>query len=132
MNKYLVTNYSTKRQHAHLFSVIIRSIPQCIQYTVMKLLFLVCSNTLDVDANLPQNVKDMVTCQLPRGCYGVQCCLNLTFTLPLGDTVTSKNFSFWFIMDPCDFTIDIGLGGLTLLKSTFLQYDFGINSFFDR
>ena len=99
---------------------------------MVKLLFLVCSNTLDVDANLPQNVKDMVTCQLPRGCYGVQCCLNLTFTLPLGDTVTSKNFSFWFIMDPCDFTIDIGLGGLTLLKSTFLQYDFGINSFFDR
>lgn len=68
----------------------------------------------------------MVTCQLPRGCYGVQCCLDLTFTLPLGDMVTSKNFSFWFIVDPCDFSIDIGLGDLTLLKSTFLNYDFGM------
>lgn len=91
------------------------------------MLFLACSNTIDVDSNLPTKaVKDMVTCQLPQGCYGVQCCLDLTFTLPLGDMVTSKNFSFWFIVDPCDFSIDIGLGDLILLKSTFLNYDFGM------
>lgn len=96
------------------------------------MLFLACSNTIDVDSNLPTKaVKDMVTCQLPQGCYGVQCCLDLTFTLPLGDTVTSKNFSFWFIVDPCDFSIDIGLGDLILLKSTFLNYDFGMKLFFE-
>lgn len=97
------------------------------QYFSKCCFFLACSNTIDVDNNLPTKaVKDMVTCQLPQGCYGVQCCLDLTFTLPLGDTVTSKNFSFWFIVDPCDFSIDIGLGDLILLKSTFLNYDFGM------
>lgn len=87
-----------------------------------------CTNTLDVDSNLPTSVRDMVTCRLPQGCYGVQCCLNLSFPLPLGDIVTSKLFNFWFIVDPCDFTIDIGLSDLTLLKSTFLEYEFGKNS----
>lgn len=94
--------------------------------------FLVCSNIIDVDSNLLiKVVKDMVICQFFQGCYGVQCCFDLIFILFLGDTVIFKNFFFWFIVDFCDFFIDIGLGDFILFKFIFFNYDFGMILLFE-
>ena len=67
----------------------------------------------------------MVNCELPPNCWGIDCCLDLTFTIPLGDIKITRNIPFWFKLDPCDFFIDIGIGTFTLLRTKFLTYEYG-------
>eukprot|EP00105_Crassostrea_gigas_P038494 XP_019922642.1 PREDICTED: uncharacterized protein LOC105327901 [Crassostrea gigas] len=84
-----------------------------------------CPAEIDVQKNLPVAVRDMVKCEQPANCWGIDCCLQLTFNIPLGDSTITKNIPFWFKLDPCDFFLDIGFGKKTLLKTHLLEYEFG-------
>lgn len=86
-----------------------------------------CPEKIDVQKNLPTAVRDMVKCEQTTNCWGIDCCLQLAFRIPLGDTNITRNITFWFKLDPCDFSLDIGLGGKTLLKTYLLEYEFGEN-----
>lgn len=68
----------------------------------------------------------MVKCVQPPSCWGIDCNLDLTFLIPMGDVRITKHVPFWFKMDPCKFAIDIGFGTRTLLKTFLLQYEFGM------
>ncbi|XP_062593831.1 uncharacterized protein LOC134255325, partial [Saccostrea cucullata] len=84
-----------------------------------------CPAEFDVRKNLPEQLKEMVTCEQPPNCWGIDCCLQLTFNIPLGDTKITKNIPFWFKLDPCDFSLDIGFGNKMLLKTHILEYEYG-------
>ena len=84
-----------------------------------------CPVGFDVVKNLPPAVREMVTCEQPPNCWGIHCCLQLTFNIPLGDTQITRNIPFWFKLDPCDFFLDVGFGKKTLLKTRLLEYEFG-------
>ena len=84
-----------------------------------------CPAGFDVEKNLPPAVREMVTCEQPPNCWGIHCCLQLTFNIPLGDTQITRNIPFWFKLDPCDFSLDVGFGKKTLLKTRLLEYEFG-------
>ena len=67
----------------------------------------------------------MVQCEMPQGCGGLDCCLDLSFQIPLGvDTVTYNNMSFWYRMDSCNFTIEVGFRTFTY-KTVLLDYEWG-------
>lgn len=68
----------------------------------------------------------MVKCVQPPSCWGIDCNLDLTFLIPMGNVKITKHVPFWFKMDPCKFAIDIGFGTRTLLKTFLLQYEFGM------
>jgi hypothetical protein len=73
-----------------------------------------CIHDIDEQSYLPSNVIDMVQCEMPQGCGGLDCCLDLSFQIPLGvDTVTYNNMSFWYRMDSCNFTIEVGFRTFT-------------------
>ncbi|XP_062579219.1 uncharacterized protein LOC134241150, partial [Saccostrea cucullata] len=84
-----------------------------------------CPTEFDVRKNLPEELKKMVTCEQPPNCWGIDCCLQLTFNIPLGDTKITKNIPFWFKLDPCDFSLDVAFGRKTLLKTHLLEYEYG-------
>lgn len=87
--------------------------------------FIDCLISFDFHKYLPADIRHMVKCVQPPNCWGIDCSLDLTFTIPLGNIRITKNIPFWFKIDPCDFGIDIGFGARTLLKTRLLQYEFG-------
>lgn len=87
--------------------------------------FIDCPISFDFHKYLPADIRHMVKCVQPPNCWGIDCSLDLTFTIPLGNIRITKNIPFWFKIDPCDFAIDIGFGTRTLLKTRLLQYEFG-------
>ena len=84
-----------------------------------------CTHDIDEESYLPSDVVDMVTCEMPVGCGGLDCCLDLSFTVPLGvDTVTYENITFWYRFDACDYKIEFGFGTWNNTIGL-LDYDFG-------
>ncbi|VDH91582.1 Hypothetical predicted protein [Mytilus galloprovincialis] len=85
-----------------------------------------CPWNIDVKSYLPTSVKHLVTCEMPDNCFGLDCCIDVKFTLPpaLGGRVIAYSVPFWFKMSPCDFTIDVGFGTWTY-KKTLFEYAWG-------
>ncbi|KAK3102203.1 hypothetical protein FSP39_009587 [Pinctada imbricata] len=73
---------------------------------------------------LPINAKQMATCALPSTCYGLQCCLDLSFQVPLGRETVTYNVPFHFKLDTCDFSIDVGFNTYRHYEKL-LTYDWG-------
>jgi hypothetical protein len=83
-----------------------------------------CPLDINPQKYLPPSVSKMLRCQMPENCFGLQCCLDLSFKLPFGDVQVSYSIPFWFKMSPCDFEIDAAFGPFRH-KSVLLNYDWG-------
>ena len=59
-----------------------------------------------------------VSCVINSQCLGIQCCLNLDFTVAVLSTQA------WLIVDPCNFCISVGLGSW-FFNVTLLTYNWG-------
>jgi hypothetical protein len=94
-------------------------------YTVYVYAIADCPRKFDMRQNFTESLKRIITCEQPPNCWGIDCCLQLTFTIPLGDTEITRNIPVWFKLDPCDFSLDIGFGKKTLLKTHLLEYEYG-------
>ena len=73
---------------------------------------------------LPSSVRTMVQCEMTDNCFGLHCCLDLAFKLPLGDKIVTYHIPFWFKFEPCEFELDIRFGGYSH-HGYILNYDWG-------
>jgi hypothetical protein len=73
---------------------------------------------------LPSSVRNMVQCEIADNCFGLHCCLDLSFKLPLGDKIVTYHIPFWFKFEPCEFELDIRFGGYSH-HGYILNYDWG-------
>ncbi|XP_072048756.1 uncharacterized protein [Amphiura filiformis] len=73
-------------------------------------------NCANIDTSTLPNIA---SCQLDPRCLGVQCCLNLDVQIV---TIATRA---WFLLDPCDYQLSIGLGSWYLNISLF-SYSFGV------
>ncbi|XP_038050876.1 uncharacterized protein LOC119724026 [Patiria miniata] len=53
--------------------------------------------------NCPVHIRDNFTCHIGSSCTSLHCCLNLDLK------VTQISSKAWFIIDPCDYTLSVGL-----------------------
>ncbi|CAG2218292.1 unnamed protein product [Mytilus edulis] len=83
-----------------------------------------CPVDINPQKYLPAAIRNMLTCEMPQNCFGLNCGLDLSFKLPFGDFHVSYNIPFWFKISPCDFDIDIKFGPFQH-KTVLLNYDWG-------
>ncbi|XP_076116682.1 uncharacterized protein LOC143084161 [Mytilus galloprovincialis] len=83
-----------------------------------------CPVDINPQKYLPAAIRNMLRCEMPQNCFGLNCGLDLSFKLPFGDFHVSYNIPFWFKMSPCDFDIDIKFGPFQH-KTVLLNYDWG-------
>jgi len=73
---------------------------------------------------IPEFLKNFVTCNLTEDCFGLYCCVDLTFGVPLTNMEITATFPIWFQMDPCNFSIEAGIGD-RIFREELLQYEWG-------
>ncbi|XP_076116635.1 uncharacterized protein LOC143084113 [Mytilus galloprovincialis] len=83
-----------------------------------------CPVDINPQKYLPAAIRNMLRCEMPQNCFGLNCGLDLSFKLPFGDFHVSYNIPFWFKISPCDFDIDIKFGPFQH-KTVLLNYDWG-------
>ena len=69
-------------------------------------------------------MRNILKCELADNCFGVSCCVNFGFTIPLSSIEIDVSFPMWFKMDPCDFQVYTGIGSLQF-QEQLLKYDWG-------
>ncbi|XP_076076027.1 uncharacterized protein LOC143046851 [Mytilus galloprovincialis] len=75
-----------------------------------------CPVTINPQKYLPASIRTMLQCEMTDNCFGLDCCIDLTFQLPLGDEDVTFHIPFWFKFKPCDFEVDARFGGFTYHK----------------
>ncbi|XP_021353372.1 uncharacterized protein LOC110450253 [Mizuhopecten yessoensis] len=83
-----------------------------------------CPVSLDPTRYLPDSVKSMFRCEMTDDCFGIKCCLDLSFTVPLGDVEVQLNVPFHFQVQPCDLMMDAKLGTYRH-QTQLLTYEWG-------
>ncbi|XP_048250793.1 uncharacterized protein LOC124111176 [Haliotis rufescens] len=78
----------------------------------------------NITSYLPSSFRDKVTCGLPENCFGVQCCVDFVFNIPLFDQPLLKSVPFFLKFEPCNFTVEVGFGSY-YHKETLLEYNWG-------
>ncbi|XP_052806223.1 uncharacterized protein LOC128235441 [Mya arenaria] len=68
-----------------------------------------CPPTLDISNAIPESLDQILRCQLSDDCFGIRCCIDLTFQIPLSSVQISVEIPVWFDMDPCEFTVRAGI-----------------------
>ncbi|VDI41391.1 Hypothetical predicted protein [Mytilus galloprovincialis] len=83
-----------------------------------------CPGMINPQKYLPASIRTMLQCEMTDNCFGLDCCIDLSFQLPLGDRTVTYHIPFWFKFEPCDFEVDVRFGGYTY-KKIILDYDWG-------
>ncbi|XP_048258680.1 uncharacterized protein LOC125384202 [Haliotis rufescens] len=73
---------------------------------------------------LPASFRDNVNCKLPDNCFGVECCVDFFFDIPLFETPLVKHVPFFLKFEPCNFTVEVGFGSY-YHKERLLTYNWG-------
>ncbi|XP_048258717.1 uncharacterized protein LOC124137708 isoform X1 [Haliotis rufescens] len=73
---------------------------------------------------LPASFRDNVNCKLPDNCFGVECCVNFSFDIPLFEKPLVKHVPFFLKFEPCNFTVEVGFGSY-YHKERLLTYNWG-------
>ncbi|WAR05120.1 hypothetical protein MAR_020489 [Mya arenaria] len=86
-----------------------------------------CAPLFGISNIVPESLKKILRCQLSDDCFGLFCCVDLTFQMPLSSVELSVGFPVWFSIDPCEFIIKAGIAHLEF-KEQLLQYNWGAPS----
>ncbi|XP_041378093.1 uncharacterized protein LOC121390363 [Gigantopelta aegis] len=73
---------------------------------------------------IPEKFKDKVTCVLPENCFGLHCCIDFAFTIPVFKNVIEKNIPFFLKFNPCEIEVEVGFGGFNH-KEKLISYNYG-------
>ena len=84
---------------------------------------------MNPDNMIPERMKNYLRCSLAENCFGLTCCLDFSFTIPLSDIVKHLSVPFWFEMDPCDVSFFTGIGTYEH-REQLLHYDWSKNTIF--
>ena len=74
------------------------------------ILILGCPEGMDPDRMIPESMKKYLKCSLADNCFGLSCCLQFSFTIPLSSLERHLSVPFWFEMDPCELSFFTGIG----------------------
>ena len=89
------------------------------------LTFTDCPSSMDVDLLVPEEIKDIATCVLADNCFGIICCVEYSFIIPLSSILKTISVLAWFKMDPCEFSFNTGIGDYQH-QEQLLHYDWGL------
>ncbi|WAR06113.1 hypothetical protein MAR_021482 [Mya arenaria] len=87
-----------------------------------------CPPTLDISNVVPDSLKNILRCQLSDDCFGIRCCIDLTFQIPLSSVQLTVEIPIWFGMDPCEFTVQAGIADLKFSEQLLrYNWDFSLD-----
>lgn len=90
----------------------------------MCILIADCPPAMNISNMIPAFMKKVLRCELADNCFGISCCVNIGFTIPLSSIEIEISFPVWFKMDPCDFHVDTGISTLRF-EEQLLKYEWG-------
>lgn len=88
-----------------------------------------CPPAMNISSMIPSFMKNILRCELADNCFGVSCCVDLGFTIPLSSIKIEMSFPIWFKIDPCDFNIEAGINSIKR-EEQLLKYEWGKKSRF--
>ncbi|XP_046562951.1 uncharacterized protein LOC124271844 [Haliotis rubra] len=82
---------------------------------------------------LPASFQDNVTCKQPDNCFGIECCVDFSFDIPLFENPLVKHVPFFLKFEPCNFTVEVGFGSY-YHKERLLTYnwDFSLSEWLEE
>ncbi|XP_053390116.1 uncharacterized protein LOC128553035, partial [Mercenaria mercenaria] len=86
-----------------------------------------CPPSMNISNMIPPFMKNFLRCELADNCFGISCCVEIDFTIPLSSVEVEISFPVWFKMDPCDFHVDTGISALQF-EEQLLKYEWGKES----
>ncbi|XP_060596418.1 uncharacterized protein LOC132750445 [Ruditapes philippinarum] len=86
-----------------------------------------CPSVMDISQMIPQAIENNLQCNLAENCYGISCCVNINFSIPMSSIEMNISFPVWFQLDPCDFRINTGIGP-SQFEEQLLKYEWGKES----
>ncbi|XP_046574117.1 uncharacterized protein LOC124282192 [Haliotis rubra] len=73
---------------------------------------------------LPASFHDNVNCELPDNCFGIECCVDFSFDIPLFENPLVKHVPFFLKFEPCNFIVEVGFGSY-YHRERLLTYNWG-------
>ncbi|XP_046562947.1 uncharacterized protein LOC124271840 [Haliotis rubra] len=73
---------------------------------------------------LPASFQHNVNCKLPDNCFGIECCVDFSFDIPLFENPLVKHVPFFLKFEPCNFNVEVGFGSY-YHKERLLTYNWG-------
>ena len=81
-----------------------------------------CPESMNPDKMIPARMKKYLRCSLASNCFGLTCCLEHSFKVPLSDIVVHLSVPFFFELDPCNVAFHTGIGAYEH-REQMLHYD---------
>ncbi|KAK3612511.1 hypothetical protein CHS0354_024482 [Potamilus streckersoni] len=84
----------------------------------------VCSKGLNISSVIPRPLEHILRCSLTDNCFGIHCCAEFSFQIPLSLEQLNITIPLAFDFDPCQFSLRIVLGTYKYSEQL-LTYEWG-------
>lgn len=80
---------------------------------------------VDVRDFINEDLNAVLRCSMLENCWGISCCIEFSFDLPLSSEHIVMSTPVLFRIDPCEYFVEAEVGTWTT-KKHFLKYNWGM------